>query len=518
MIKNHFSSFISSLILMSFINPILGREDQSSKKGNEAVTIIKKNQPNPPPVVIKKKTTSNVEDDSSLEEGLEEGGGENLKGELSYVSDDKDALSLEQVMILAQNHAYTQKISNINKEITTRQKGTVVKSLFPSLTVNGSYIKSSPTVNESVGQCDPPFCPQVLSKKGDITLNQPITDILIGLQRVRAYSVREVIDEQNHLKTLREAQFNGASSYINVQQSNQMLDIAHANYNLAKKQARDAKLLYEAGKIARHDYLKFDLSLSQATKGREEAMKHYEIASDILYETLGIPRDQKIKLSKNYNSFWEHKENPPFDLEEVKSRIGNREDIKIASSHTLLQKRLHAIKVLDYLPKVSFFGQYQRDFTATNEIFPPNITFQKSQIQDNLNFGFKLTWTIWDWGVKLDAMNEAQSHIRKAQFEEELAKSQARIDMSRNYLQLRSSLQNLKTSKVSVHTAREVYKATKAKFMVGQATATDLIFALRDLTESRASLANSRSSLDMAFFMLKRSLGEDLLEAIQIGK
>jgi outer membrane protein len=462
------------------------------------------------PSEIKPKPIENFLKKETLEDGW------NDDDQSPTSSFEQVTFTFQKVIEIAADYAFTQKMSFITKENATLQRNSAFASMLPTLSVGGAYQKADPSVNTAVRSCVSPAegCTPLIEKTGNISLNQPITGILTGFQNFRMQLKQVKIDDENYKLQLRTAQFNGALSYINLIKAFQKLEIQKANYKLAKLQEEDAVSQLKVGVIAKSDYLNIALALSQAILTRDQSQMDFEIARVTFLETLGLPRNEVIILPKKYTSLWETKELPQLQPQDVPSLVLNREDVKGAILSKALSQESATLSILNYLPNFNFFMTYSRLFNAQG-VQDGSTYYSANDIRNSLIYGVSVNWTFWDWWISPNKISQAYNQARIASLQEDLTKQQARIDLSNNYLNLKSAHETLTTSKVSIKTALEAYRVIREKFKVGLANSLDLVSALSNLTNARSTLVNSRASLDASFFALQRSEGQDLLEVLR---
>ena len=482
-----------------------------------APLIVEKDIEPEKPLAAKKST-----DDKSDLKIEDEGGNPLLIAPTSSteLNQDNAGLTIGDAMKLAEEHSFNRRIAIANKESSVAAADVIFRGLLPSLSLGGTYSRQDPQANRSVAKnCSGIFpCIPEETKTGSLTLSQPLTGLIQSIEGYRIASKQVESNDINVTNVRRNAQLTGASSYINLERTAKMLEIAKSSTVLAQQQEQDAKHMFEVGRIARKDYLQISLQLSQAIMAEESAKQNYEVAISNFYEVTGIPREQPIRLSNSYELLGEKFETPSIEAKEIDLIISNRQDIQIAQKTTDIKKSLRTYQAFNYIPQLSFFATYSRNFDARSisQIDGSSTNYlDANKVRDNLMYGVNLSWVVWDWGVRQSQIEQASADVRSAFHSEELTRSNARVELSTNYFQLRSSFQNLKTAKVAVKTAMETYKVTLIKFKVGQATATDLTLALNDVSTSQASLANAKGQVDLSYFSLKRSIGEDLILALE---
>lgn len=420
-------------------------------------------------------------------------------------------LTLEKAMDMAESYSFSARIAQQNEDISQSQKDVQWRSMLPNVSASGSHLNYSTQVNAAAGTAAGSYVgvPGVTVSTAGVTATQHIVGLLplfLSLEQASAQA-------QAALKSKEFAQMNarflGASAFINAQKSEELLQVAKLSVEVAQKQLFDAQAQFDAGRLIQADVLKFKLNLENAKTVLIQAQMTNRVAMVTLAETIGIKSTEELVLPKNHMSFLSEKkikEDLPNVLEKA---LQQRQDIQAAKENVIAADYGKRVAISSYLPAVDFIANYTRNFQATDFTYN-GASFTKSQVQDNLYYGFQFTWNLLDWGVRQAQISSAASAAHVARISLEQADSSARVDVTNSYLQLQAAVQVLDSAKTSVQYAEDVYAQSKAQFNNGQITATDLIAAYNDQTSARANLANAMGDLDLAMLALQKSTGQRL--------
>ena len=175
--------------------------------------------------------------------------------------------------------------------------------------------------------------------------------------------------------------------------------------------------------------------------------------------------------------------------------------------YAIQREKMQSIEA--YIPSLNFVANYTRNFKAQN-LNLNGVIFPKERIQDSFSYGVQFQWTLLDWGIRNSHIEVALATEQKAKNDLDSLKSKIRIDVTNSYYQLKDAIQVLDSAKISVQYAQDVYSQMKARFDIGQITATDLISSSNDQTTARANFANANGALDLAWINFQKSRGEKL--------
>ncbi|KAB8029215.1 TolC family protein [Fluviispira multicolorata] len=424
------------------------------------------------------------------------------------------SLSLENAMEMSEQYSFSAKIAQQNENISESQYDVAYRSMLPTLTASGTYLKNSDSVNKLVGTtfgAQYGF-PDTTTATATLNVTQPLVGLAPLFLAVQATAAQARAAIQNKNQSRVEARYYGASAFINAQKADQLLKTAESSLQVSEKELRDSEAQYNAGKLTNADLLKFKLNLENSRSTLIQAQTTYKIAMLTLAEAIGIKDFRTITLQSGEKSVFESKSAKIPDLGNVFSpAFTQRFDLKAAEETAIAAKYSKYQTISSYLPTLNLIANYSRNFqTADVTVNETGTTYKKEDIQDTFSYGIQLNWVLFDWGVRQAKISGAVAQEQTAKYNLENLNSQARIDITNSYLQLKDSVQVLESAVVSVQYAQDVYAQMKARFDNGQVTATDLISSSNDQTSARAKLANARGTLDLAWIAFQKSTGVKL--------
>jgi outer membrane protein TolC len=387
-------------------------------------------------------------------------------------------------------------------------------ALLPRIDLDAQHIQFDKSVNKATGESWAPQFPARVTTAG-IQVSQPIAGLLpLTLQARASWMLAESAKESAD-QARRDGAFLGAQFFLGAVRASQFFSIAQSSVALAEKQKNDADALFRAGKLSQADAMRFELSLADARAQLTQAGVARELAMIALNDGLRIHVTDAKLVVPNGSIFEEKKPTPPALEDVLRRALDRRPELRTARNQLEITKLTAWAARLDYAPSINAFARYERDFQAADLRGKPSdsatapLLAAKDDVRDKLALGLQLKWQLWDWGSRWNKISETVAQQKKAEINNEQALSLLKTEVIKSYLDLKAAIDALETSKSSARLAQEVYKLTQARFANGQASSTDLITAERDQARARAGLVSARSEVDLAWFRLQRSQGEE---------
>jgi outer membrane protein len=425
---------------------------------------------------------------------------------------EKLALSLENAMDLAESYSLAVKSAQENENIAQFQERIAKQDLLPKISFNANYMFNDSHVNALVAN---PLgtqmgLPDKVTSTGTFVLNQPILNLFSLYQNIEKTAAQTQAALKNKNLTKENARFYGAQAFINAQKAHQLLKTALSALAVSQKQLQDAQAQFQAGKLTHADLLKFKLNLEYSNTNLIQADTTHKMALFNLFETIGIQNSNVVILLPAENSLFKNKKLENKDLKDfMLEAFEKRLDLLMSHDKLYAIQREKMQSIEAYIPSLNFVANYTRNFKAQN-LNLNGVIFPKERIQDSFSYGVQFQWTLLDWGIRNSHIEVALATEQKAKNDLDSLKSKIRIDVTNSYYQLKDAIQVLDSAKISVQYAQDVYSQMKARFDIGQITATDLISSSNDQTTARANFANANGALDLAWINFQKSRGEKL--------
>lgn len=412
-------------------------------------------------------------------------------------------INLESAMKLAIQHSYSLKSAQANLNSSEFEEGATFGSLAPNLSGSGNLNWSQG--NQSSDSFSFPQNALNSSSNATLTITQPIFGIIPTIHTLNQKGITTNINKIMLEQTKIQAALFGATYYLNAQLASQQLAIANATLDTVKKSKDDAEALYQTGSIFKDDYLRIILQNSQAQQAVNNAKSQLEIAFFSLAQAIGISDQNTIKLDSNNISSWEMRNPKIPDLEKAKNiALKNNQSILIAKNNIKFAEMNKTLNLDNYLPSLNAFVSY------TKNLNPSASASNPSSLTNNDNYityGLQISWNIWDWGVRNAQDNALTEQISNQRYLEKSQKEQILNQVVQIYSTIQNNISAVSLAKDAVNTAEEAYKLVSYRFLNGQVAALDLVTSQQSLTTAKASLAQSRFNLDLAWLSFQTIIG-----------
>jgi outer membrane protein TolC len=291
-------------------------------------------------------------------------------------------------------------------------------------------------------------------------------------------------------RIVRETLFGVAKAYYNVLKEQSIVAVNQITVNLADGQLGQAQVRFDAGAAARTDVLRAKATLEDARKTLIESQAVLELARNTLANILNLgPRETFIVAEPSAAGF--HDES--FD-DALHAALALREDFKVSDI---------AIR---------------QDIERRNEIkgqYGPRVVADISQNWDAYNgtdrsvkswsASLALQIPIFTGGQREIDLKTAQHQIDQSRLQHEKIAKSIQEEMKAAWLAVRTLKETIKAVRASLEAAEQNYKDLGTRYVVGDATSLDVQIALRDLNNSRTTLASQTYDYQVALRDLQRA-------------
>jgi outer membrane protein TolC len=210
-----------------------------------------------------------------------------------------------------------------------------------------------------------------------------------------------------------------------------------------------------------------------------------------------------MKVAFQPLSYWESNNFKLPNLEDAKKiALEQNSDILAAHENIKLAQINKTISEDNYLPTLNAFVDYEKNFNS--------FDVQNNKKTDAVvDYGLKLTWNIWDWGVRAAQNSALTDEISNQKYLSEQEKETILNNVVSQYYKILDNISALKTAKASVATSDEAFNLVSFRFLNGQVSALELITAQQNLATSKSALAQARFNLDLAWLTFQTVLGKN---------
>jgi OMF family outer membrane factor len=313
--------------------------------------------------------------------------------------------------------------------------------------------------------------------------------------RVAALNVRNQELELERLTI--QNQVDIATAYYNSQQADESVRIQASAVANAAQSLRDTQAQETAGLGTRFDTLQAQVTLANARQDLVSAQATQEINRRQLVQILSL--GQAVTVSAGdpvvVGASWN------LSLEEsivlaFKNRADPEQQLVLReASQQQRRSELAAIR-----PTVSLATEYEvLKYLDSNSGFT-----------DGYSVSGTVSWTVFDGGAAKARARQQERNVEiyETQFADKL--NQIRYAVEENYANLRSNLENIKTTEIAVGQAQEALKLARLRYQAGVGTQTDVISAETSLTQAEGNRVNAIIGYNQSLASLTGAVGYPL--------
>jgi outer membrane protein len=271
------------------------------------------------------------------------------------------------------------------------------------------------------------------------------------------------------------------------------IDVAKADEKALEQQVKDAKALFDAGRVTYSDVLDAEVQHDRTRRIRERLETLVPIRRMILNRLLGRPTEMETAVVDEPLL-----RAPPWSLEGMQEEaLSLRPEMRAA--------RL-GIEAAERNVK-SVIGGEIAELRGEAGLFATDNEFASPQ--EGATFAFTLDIPIYTGGAR-------RARIRRARYQAEIARLQAediadeiRTDVATAYREMDESFKDIVVAARSIERSRESLRIQREKFNTGRATSLEVLQATQVLTDARFQYVASVYNYNIALRELHRARGAD---------
>jgi outer membrane protein len=409
------------------------------------------------------------------------------------------SINLQTAINLALKHSYELKAAQSRTNVASDNKTAALRAFAPTITASASHSWQNSANESNIFHSNE----KNLTSQGGLTLTQPIFGVVTLFHSKTQKDISLEIAKYLEKSSQNQAALFGAQYYLNVQLAMAQLETANASLTTLQKSKQDADSSFQTGSIYKDDYLRILLQYTQASQAVSTAQSSLNVALFALAQSLGIANPDNMKVAFQPLSYWESNNFKLPNLEDAKKiALEQNSDILAAQENIKLAQINKTISEDNYLPTLNAFVDYEKNFNS--------IDVQNNKKTDAVvDYGLKLTWNIWDWGVRAAQNSALTDEISNQKYLSEQEKETILNNVVSQYYKILDNISALKTAKASVATSDEAFNLVSFRFLNGQVSALELITAQQNLATSKSALAQARFNLDLAWLTFQTVLGKN---------
>jgi len=283
--------------------------------------------------------------------------------------------------------------------------------------------------------------------------------------------------------------------YFSLYKTKKSLEVLNENKKRAEKRVVDFKSFMDNGLLARNDYLRSTLQVSNIKLAIEEAHTTYENLNYQLGVLLGLPETTQIEVDDIENL-------PVLPSEETD--FSQRKDIRSQEEKTKIAEAQIKIEKAGYYPSLSISGGYaalELDDIAT--------------VTNATNIGIGLSYNLSSIFKNKSKVEEAKAakSVQEALLEAE--KDRAKVEIRKAYNDYNLAVKKEEVFEEALEQADENYRIVKDKYDNGLADTDQLLEA--DIEELQAQINQTigEADIQLALYQYVYTQGK-LTEVLQL--
>jgi len=363
---------------------------------------------------------------------------------------------------------------------------------------------------------------QVLSQNFYVSSNVVLWSGLAQYHNIKANQYQYLSSAENYLQQKNDLALNVATTYINVIFSDEILQIAKAQYKITQEQLERTQKLADAGTLAKSAVYDLKAQLANEEVNVTSADNNYQIAMLTLKQLLNLDTLNNFNVSRP-NVDMMNNELATLSVQNIyETALKNQHSIKSANYNLLAaEKNLAAAKgrvsptlsatgslgtgtsELDKnIDAVNIVGVEQAPYvTQSGEaIYTPKteiVTSKKSfsdQFNDNVNksIGFTLSIPIFNGLQTVTGIKNAQLNTLNAKYTQDLTEQNLYKTIAQAYANSKAALNKYNATKLSVEASEQSFFYAQQKYNVGAISTFDYNNAKTRLQSAQSNLVQAK--------------------------
>jgi len=282
-----------------------------------------------------------------------------------------------------------------------------------------------------------------------------------------------------------------AQQYLGAVGLKEAIAVREAQLGTEQQRERDTQIQFDSGTVNKITLLRAQIDRTQAEQDLRRSRYAYASAKSALAALLDRGPDFEVEAPPEPAA--------PQNLGLLEEQApGRRPDVLGARTTVEAARAGENVYVLSYLPSVGFNGAY----TYAN-------TTGFTGRHDSWYFGFGVTWTLLDGGLREANLRDAAAKKREAEAAARGAEVRARDEVRRALNDLESAQANRVKAEEQLRLARENGALVRTNFEAGVATYLEQSDAITAVLNAALQLINERLNAQLAVLRLERAAGLD---------
>lgn len=286
--------------------------------------------------------------------------------------------------------------------------------------------------------------------------------------------------------------------YINLFKLQRAHEVVEENLKLLSAHVDEVSDFAKHGLATQNDLLRTQLQLSNARLTEIDIQNQIETENFNLDIMLGLPGSTGIEVDSN--SILNSKSVQPLPYY-IANYVQNRSDLKALDMQQKAAEANIKFTQSGLYPHLSIGADY--DYLRPN----PRIIPPLDQFQPSWDVGFRITYSITGLYDNKNKTDISRARLAEVQAQYDELSDNAKMDINKDYLQYKESLEKIDVARESLTQAEENYKIVKSKYDNHVALLTDLLDADNYLLNAKINLISSKADATLAYYSMLKSAG-----------
>jgi len=425
---------------------------------------------------------------------------------------------LQQCVDYAQKNNINLKQSEISTRISKNNANQSKAAILPTINAGAQHTYN---FGRTIDRYTNTFAnTQVLSQNFYVSSNVVIWSGLAQYNTIKANQYQYLSNTESYLQQRNDLALNVATAYINVIFSDEIFQIAKAQFKITQEQLERTQKLADAGTLAKSAVFDLKAQLANEDVNVTSSDNNYQIAMLTLKQLLNLDTLNNFSISRP-NVDVLNNELASLSVQNIyETALKNQHSIKSANYSLLAAERNLAVAKGRVSPTLSATGSLGTgtseldknidgvnfvgwDTTAVTTggdfVVSPRtevVTSKKSftdQFSDNVNksIGFTLSIPIFNGLQTYTGVKNAQLNALNAKYSQDLTEQNLYKTIAQAYANARAALNKYNATKLSVDASEQSFYYAQQKYNVGA-------ISTFDYNNAKTRLQNAQSNLVQA--------------------
>lgn len=287
---------------------------------------------------------------------------------------------------------------------------------------------------------------------------------------------------------------NVAKHYIGVLRARRAVAVADSNVASLEAHLRDVEDMFEAGSVARNDYLAAAVSLADAEQRQLQADNALDLAHAGYNRALGRPLNAPVTLDENLPGI-----DAGIDLGSLEAlteaAMNNREELgSLESAASAYRSKAEAARA-STRPQLALTGGYM---ALQNEFL---------NREDFWMVGVGVRWNLFDGGQSRQKANSLSFQSQALGQQRSDLRSMIELQVREAWLRLNETRKRRELTERAVEQAEENLRVVRDRYRNGEGTNTEVLDAEMLRSMSRGNYDNADFDAKLALYELARGVG-----------